>query len=217
MTLKYLGHSSFLIKTKGAGLVTDPYDSKMVGIHFPKTEANIVTISHHHKDHDSLDQIKGEPLIIDWPGEFEKMNIRIYGYQSYHDKNQGQERGENILYKIEAENITVLHCGDLGIIPDQKLIDEIGDVDILLVPVGGFFTINAEEAKEFAHMIEPSIIIPMHYNSKLLNQETFKNLTSVDEFLNKFGVEKKEPVDVLSFKKEDIVNEEEKIIVMKIV
>ena len=215
MNIRYLGHSSFLIKTKGASLVTDPYDSKMVGMHFPKTEANIVTISHHHQDHDSLEQIKGEPLVIDWPGEYEKMNIRVVGYQSFHDKTNGKERGENILYKIETENITVLHCGDLGIIPDQKFID-LGDIDILLITVGGFFTINATEAKEFAHMIEPSIIIPMHYNQKSLNQNNFKNLSPVDEFLNKYGVEKKQPVDILNFKKEDIVNEEEKIIVMKI-
>ena len=216
MNIKYLGHSSFLIKTKGASVVTDPFDPKMVGLKFPRTEADIVTISHHHRDHNYLEGIKGEPLVVDWPGEFEKMNVRVYGFQNYHDKSKGQERGENILYKIDAENITVLHCGDLGVIPDQKFLDEIGDIDILLIPVGGFFTINADEAKELAHMIEPSIIIPMHYNSKLLNQENFKNLLPVDDFLNKFGVEKKEPIDLLSIKKEDIVNEEEKIFVMKV-
>ena len=216
MNIKYLGHSSFLIKTKGASVVTDPFDPKMVGLKFPRTEADIVTISHHHRDHNYLEGIKGEPLVVDWPGEFEKMNVRVYGFQNYHDKSKGQERGENILYKIDAENITVLHCGDLGVIPDQKFLDEIGDIDILLIPVGGSFTINADEAKELAHMIEPSIIIPMHYNSKLLNQENFKNLLPVDDFLNKFGVEKKEPIDLLSIKKEDIVNEEEKKIVMKV-
>jgi len=216
MNIKYFGHSSFLIKTKGASLVTDPYDSKMVGMHFPKTDANIVTISHHHNDHDSLEQIKGEPLVIDWPGEYEKMGIRVIGFQNYHDKSQGKERGENILFKIESENITVLHCGDLGVIPDQKFIDDLGDIDILLIPVGGHFTINSSEAKEFAHMIEPSIIIPMHYNHKEINQNNFKDLSPVDEFLNKFGVEKKQPIDTLNFKKEDIINEEEKIIVMKI-
>lgn len=125
MEIKYLGHSSFLIKTKTAKIVTDPYDSHMVGLKFPKVEADIITISHHHQDHDKADQVGFSqtgvlPLVIDIPGEFEKQGIRIFGFKSYHDKKQGQERGENIIYKIEAEGISVLHCGDLGIVPNES-------------------------------------------------------------------------------------------------
>ncbi|NTU74485.1 MBL fold metallo-hydrolase, partial [Candidatus Roizmanbacteria bacterium] len=97
MDIKYLGHSSFFIKSKDARIVTDPYESAFVGIKFPKVEADIITISHHHKDHDEAAQIGGNPLILDWPGEFEKMGVRVFGYLSHHDKVQGAERGENVM------------------------------------------------------------------------------------------------------------------------
>jgi len=215
MVIKYLGHASFMIRTKGATIVTDPYDEEMVGLKFPKVEADIVTVSHDHKDHNQIKNIKGEPLIIDWPGEFEKKEVRIFGYKAYHDKKQGTERGENILYKFESEGITVLHCGDLGEVPDQAFIDNIGDIDILLIPVGGFYTIDADDAKEVCLRIEPSIIVPMHYYDSRLNQKSFEKLTPVDDFLKKFGVEKKEPVEELKVNKEELLEEESKIVVMK--
>lgn len=148
MQIKYLGHASFFIKTKDARAVTDPFDPKMVGLKFPKTEADVVTISHHHPDHDKSDAVAGTPLVLDWPGEYEKNGVRIFGFKSFHDKNQGSERGENILFKFEAENVSILHCGDMGVVPDQALLDEIGDIDILMVPVGGFYTIGPEDAVE---------------------------------------------------------------------
>ncbi len=216
MTIKYLGHSSFLIKTKGTSIITDPYDEEMVGLKFPKIESNIVTLSHHHKDHDQAKNVKGEPLVLDWPGEFEKNEVRVFGYMSYHDSEKGAKRGENILYKFESEGISVLHCGDLGEVPDQQFIDEIGDIDILLVPVGGFYTIDADAAKELCRRIEPSIIIPMHYNQNGLNQKTFEKLTPVDDFLKTIGTEKKEPVEELKVTKEELIDEEAKVVVMKI-
>ena len=145
MDIKYLGHSSFFIKGHQAKLITDPFDPKIVGLKFYKTEADIVTISHHHKDHDYLEQIYGNPLVIDWPGQYEKKEMRVYGFKSFHDKKLGEERGENIIFKVEDE-LSVLHCGDLGCLPDDKFLDEIGEVDILLAPVGGTYTIDAGEA-----------------------------------------------------------------------
>jgi len=186
----------------------------MTGIKFPKTEADIVTVSHQHSDHNFTSAITGEPLVVDWPGEFEKNGVRIFGYKSYHDKQQGAERGENILYKIEAENMSILHCGDMGIVPDQVLLDEMGEIDILMVPVGGFYTIDAEEAVEVVKKVEPSIVIPMHYNDPALDQKIFGKLTALDEFLKKFGIDKAEAVDQLTVKKENL-DEEMKIIPMK--
>lgn len=220
MDIKYLGHSSFLIKTKTAKIVTDPYDSEMVGLKFPKTEADIVTISHQHKDHNNIKAVQSpdsnfQPLIIDMPGEFEKMGVRIFGFQSYHDKTKGSERGENILYKIEAEGISVLHCGDLGVIPEEGFLESIGDVDILMVPVGGFYTINSDEAVQLVKKIEPAIVIPMHYNSDKLNQKNFDQLTSVSEFTKKFGVENLAPIPKLIYKKEEI-EQEMKVVVLEI-
>lgn len=220
MEIKYLGHSSFLIKTKTGKIVTDPYDSQMVGLKFPKVEADIITISHHHQDHDKADQVGFSqigvlPLIIDIPGEFEKQGIRIFGFKSYHDKNQGQERGENIIYKIEAEGISVLHCGDLGVVPNEGFLETIGDVDILLVPVGGFYTIGPDEAVDLIKKIEPSVVIPMHYNHPKINQQIFGKLASVEEFTKKFGIEKISPIPKFVYKKEE-ADEEMKVVVLEI-
>ena len=206
MTIKYLGHASFFIKSKDARVVTDPYDPS-IGIKFPKIEADIVTVSHDHPDHARPDLVQGAPLIIDWPGEFEKNGVRIFGYKSWHDKEKGAQRGENILFKIEIENISILHCGDMGVIPDDKLLDEIGEVDILLVPVGGHYTIDSSEAISFIKAVEPSIAIPMHYNDpSKLDQKVFKELTTLDEFAKKFeGAKVTE--DQLTIKKDELTEE----------
>jgi L-ascorbate metabolism protein UlaG (beta-lactamase superfamily) len=218
MEIKYLGHSSFLIKTKNAKLVTDPYDSEVVGFKFPKTEADLITISHNHKDHNFTKNIVGvngvDPLIIDMPGEFEKGGIRVFGFQSFHDKTKGSERGENILYKFEAEGISVLHCGDLGFVPEDSFIDALGEVDILMVPVGGVFTLDPEEAGQLVKKIEPQVIIPMHYNQPKLNQKSFEGLQPVSEFTKKFGVENIVPLPKLVYKKEEI-EQEMKVIVLE--
>src|SRR5450830_164474 len=219
MEIKYLGHSSFLIKTKTAKVVTDPYDPEMVGLKFPKTEADVVTVSHSHKDHNQIKNVSGingvDPLIIDMPGEFEKMGVRIFGFQSYHDKTKGSERGENILYKFEAEGLSVLHCGDLGVIPEESFLETIGEVDILMVPVGGFYTIDADEAFQLVKRIEPAIVIPMHYNHSKLDQKNFNQLTGVNEFTKKFGLDNPIPLPKLVYKKEEI-EQEMKVVVLEI-
>lgn len=216
MQIKYIGHASFFIRTKTAKIVTDPFDPKMVGLKFPKTEADIVTISHQHQDHNFLGQISGDPLVIDWPGEFEKNSVRVFGYQSYHDKERGAKRGENTLYKIEAEDISLLHLGDLGIALSEETVDAIGEVDILFVPVGGFYTIDAQDAQEVVKRVEPSVVIPMHYGSPQLNQEIFKELSLLSEFLGKYGVSESQAADQLVVKKEDLVAEEMKVVPLKI-
>ncbi|MDH7476298.1 MAG: MBL fold metallo-hydrolase [Microgenomates group bacterium] len=218
MEIKYLGHSSFFIRSKLAGkpetrLVTDPFDPAMVGRRFPKVEAEIVTVSHNHADHNQWNLVGGRPLVIDWPGQFEKQNIRIYGYRSYHDKKNGQERGENILYKIEAEGITILHCGDLGYIPEESFLDDLGEINILLVPVGGYYTIDASEAAELVKKIEPSIVVPMHY--KTADQKGLTELATVNDFLKKFGVETLKPEPKLVVRKEEL-GEELKIVLLEI-
>lgn len=216
MQIKYFGHASFYLKTKAARIVTDPFDSKMVGLKFPKTEVDIVTVSHGHADHNFLGQVSGDPLVIDWPGEFEKNDVRVTGYPTYHDKEKGAQRGENILYKIEAEEISLLHCGDLGWTLDDETVDQIGEIDILFVPVGGHFTIDANEAQEVAKKIEPSIVVPMHYGNPEMAPDLLKLLAPLAEFLNKFGVSEKDAVDQLTIKKEDLVAEEMKVIPLQV-
>lgn len=215
MQLKYLGHSSFLIKTKDAKVVTDPFDPKSVGMKYPKQEADVVTFSHQHADHNYGAGVSAEALVIDWPGESDKLGVRITGYPTFHDKEKGEQRGENTIFKIEADEISILHCGDLGHVLTDELVDEIGDVDILLIPVGGHYTIDASEAVSVIHKIEPSIVIPMHYNHEDLDQKTYKDLTGLDEFVTKYGSAPSETLDVLTIKKEDMP-EDTKLIVMKV-
>lgn len=212
MEIKYIGHSSFQIKTKTARVVTDPFDGKMVGMRYPKTEADIVTVSHHHHDHDMVNQIEGNPLVLDWPGQFEKMGVRMWGFQTFHDNKKGEERGKNIMYKFESEQISVLHCGDLGTIPDDSVLDEVGETDILLVPVGGTYTLDSGEAVELIKKIEPSIVIPMHFG---FPDGAMKELTPLSEFLKKIGAESVVPLEKLVVKKEDLLDLEMKVVVLK--
>lgn len=205
MEIKYLGHSSFLIKTKDAKCITDPYDPSFVGLKYPKQEADIVTVSHSHKDHSYTEQITGEPLILTWPGQFEKKGVRVWGYKTFHDTKEGVERGENIVYKIEAEGVNVLHCGDLGHGLTDAFLDEVGDVDVLLVPVGNKYTLGSNEAWDLVKKVEPAIVIPMHYNREGLSIE---GLSPLDEFLKKTGTEVGEQQDKLVLKKEDFALEQ---------
>lgn len=218
MEIKYLGHASFLIKSREVKIVTDPYDPS-IGMKFPKIEADVVTISHSHSDHNRADlvgkPVEGNQLVIDMPGEFEKLGARIFGYKSFHDKKQGAERGEIVMYKVEIEGMSVLHCGDLGCVPDDAFLDSIGEVDVLLVPVGGFHTINPDEAAELIKKIEPAIAVPMHYNHSKLNQKVFSQVAPLSEFLKKFGLESLPPVPKLVVRKEEL-EQEMKIIVMEI-
>lgn len=205
MDIKYFGHSAFFIRPKDAKVVTDPFDPKMTGIKFPKTEADIVTISHQHKDHNFKEGISGTPLFIEMPGEYEKNGVRITGYQTYHDKKKGEERGENVAYKIEADGISILHCGDLGVVWEDPFIDQLGEVDVLMVPVGGFYTIDANEAVELVKKIEPSLVIPMHYKTAKHNKDA--QIAPVDEFLKKMAVAGASPTAKLTIKKEDLLDE----------
>lgn len=216
MEIKYIGHSSFFIKTKTAKIVTDPFNPSMTGLKFPKIEADVVTISHNHADHNYVEGIKDTPLVIDWPGEFEKNEVRITGYPSFHDNKEGGERGPNTMYKFEAENISLLHCGDLGHMLTDAVIEEIGNVDILIIPTGGFYTINAEDAVKIIQEIEPSIVIPMHFKRPEMNQEQFAELQDINVFLKAMGADGTEPLEKFSVKKEDLNAEDQKVITLSI-
>lgn len=214
MDIKYLGHASFFMKSKDGRLVTDPFDSS-IGLKFPKTETDVVTISHEHADHNSLKNVEGNYLRINMPGEYEKSGIRISGYATYHDGKKGAERGENTMYKIETEHIHILHCGDLGHVLDDDFIEMIGEVDVLMVPTGGFYTIDSAQAVELVKKIEPSIVIPMHYNRKGLDEKMFEQVKPVDDFLKQIGAEGVQPVQKLTIKKEDLQGET-KVVLMEL-
>lgn len=209
MTISWYGQACFKITDKNATLVTDPFDAK-IGLKPPRTEANIVTVSHSHYDHNNIGAIKGEPIIVDGPGEYSVKGVEIKGIACYHDNKQGKERGMNTIYTIETEGIKICHLGDLGHILSDEQIDKIGNVDILLIPVGGKYTIDTQEAIEVINQIEPRIIIPMHYKVNGLNID----LDKVDKFAKEMGASKQ--VSKLTIKKKELPSEETETIIMEV-
>lgn len=190
MEIIRLGHSSFRIKGKQASIVTDPFSSDSVGIKFPKVEARIVTISHNHGDHNYKEGVSGNPVFIEGPGEYEIADVFIRGISTFHDSKNGEERGKNTVYNFYLDNIHLAHLGDLGHTLSDSQMEQLGDVDILFIPVGGLYTIDAEKASEVVAKIEPQIVIPMHYHEERLNQSSFGSLGKLDEFFKEMGKEK---------------------------
>lgn len=187
MEITYLGHSSFRLKGKTATVVTDPFKSEFVGLKFPKTDADIVTVSHNHSDHNFVSAVEGAPFIISDPGEYELKGISVFGYSWFHDQKSGAERGENIIYMIEMDGLQVCHLGDIGADLPANLLDEIGASDILMIPVGGSVTIDSGKAVSLVQQLEPSIVLPMHYKASGM-KDIFKDLEPVDAFLTKAGI-----------------------------
>lgn len=187
MEITYLGHASFRLKGKQATVVTDPYAND-IGLKFPKhVAADILTVSHDHTDHNATDQVEGAPYIIKGPGEYEIKGIGVVGVRAYHDDKKGEERGGNTIYRIEIDGVAIVHLGDLGHMPTTSQVEDIGEVDVLLIPVGGFYTIDATKAVEVINELEPSIVIPMHFNRPEMNQEIFKDVTDLAAFLKAMG------------------------------
>lgn len=191
MDIQYVGHSSFRIRGKEGIVITDPFNSS-VGFNFPALRADVVTISHDHGDHNNILGVKPtanrkEPYIIAHPGEYEVGGISVYGYHSWHDGSQGSERGENVMYSIFMEDVHVLHLGDLGHRLDEKIIESIPDVDVLLCPVGGVYTIDPKVASEVISFLEPAYVIPMHYRTGEHNAEMFGDLATLEDFMKEYG------------------------------
>lgn len=215
MEITYLGHSSFKLRGKTVTVVTDPYDASMVGIKFPKhTAADIVTVSHDHSDHNAVDQIEGNPFVVQGAGEYEIKGVEIVGLSVFHDAQKGAERGGNTMYRIKVDGVSIVHLGDLGhtLISDQ--VDSLDGVDVLIVPVGGVFTIDAVQAAEVVGEVGPLIVIPMHYNRPELQQKTFGKLLPVTAFLKEMGKEGLQPAPKLTISK-DKLPEELQVVVLQ--
>jgi len=170
MRLEYLGHSSFLItRDDGTRILTDPYKSGSfqgaVGYGPIKCAADIVTVSHDHDDHNYVADVEGNPLVIKEDGSFEPKGIPIVGIVTDHDDKGGKERGKNIVFKFCVDGINFVHLGDLGRALSADEIAKIGDVDVLLIPVGGYFTIDAATANIVTNQLKPKVVIPMHYKT----------------------------------------------------
>lgn len=182
MKIEYLGHSCFkLTESTGTSVICDPYD-EAVGYDLPEMSADAVTVSHHHYDHDAVKSVKGSPVIIDKECSYDLPGVEINAIKSFHDGEEGKLRGGNLIFKFRMDGIDVCHLGDLGEECSSALIDELLPVNVLLIPVGGTYTIDAEMAKEYVDRIMPEVVIPMHYRDKGCKLDIDK----VDAFLNLF-------------------------------
>ena len=199
MIITHYGHSCFQIQNGDLVITTDPFDPK-IGLTPPRSHADIVTVSHQHYDHNYVDSIPGQPFIIQWPGEYESKGIFINGIESFHDNQNGQLRGKNIIFIFEIEQIKIAHLGDFGQdkLTDQQ-IEKLSSVDVLLIPVGGKYTIDGELAAKITNQLEPKIVIPMHYSVPNLNID----IDNSDRFVKEIGLETQK-VPKLSIKKKDL-------------
>jgi len=213
----WYGQSCFKVKGKNASVVIDPYNPDSTGLSPLKLEADIVCVTHDHGDHNNAAVVKGvrenqTPFIISGPGEYEISGVNIVAVDSFHGDKDGSERGKNTIYHLEIDEVNIVHLGDFG---QKKLTQEqaetLSTCDVLLIPVGGTYTIGAKDAPDIIAQLEPKIIIPMHYKlegSKL-------DLEGVDKFLSAMGKEKLEVISKLSVSLEKLPEEVEIVVLEK--
>jgi L-ascorbate metabolism protein UlaG (beta-lactamase superfamily) len=217
MNINWKGHSCFEISAspEKGGAVTiliDPFGDG-IGLKLPrKMEADIVLTTHNHPGHSNIKALSNSPFVIDCPGEYDIKDVYIKGISAFHDNSQGKEYGRTAIYTIETEGLKLCHLGDLGqkeLTTDQ--LEAIGDIDILMIPVGGTETIDARDAMKIMEQIEPRITIPMHFKTAGSNAK----ISGIEDFLKSLGVKSLQPEPKLSIKKKDILPEEAKIVLLE--
>ncbi|MCX7982977.1 MAG: MBL fold metallo-hydrolase [Syntrophales bacterium] len=184
MEITWFGHAAFLIKAAdGSRLVIDPYESGAYGgaIGYGRidVEADVVITSHGHADHNGTKDLRGSFTLVDRVGEFKAKSFNIKTVLTSHDSSGGKERGNNLISIVEVDDLKIVHLGDLGHALSAETVHVLGKVHILLIPVGGFFTIDAREATRLMEQIAPSITIPMHYRTEKCSLP----ISGVEEFL----------------------------------
>lgn len=213
MDIYWYGQSCFRLKGKTSSVVIDPFLPDFIGLKLPKDlQADVVLQTHNHQDHNNTSAVSGSPMVFSGPGEYEIKGIVLTGVASFHDDQQGTERGLNTIFHINMDGINIVHLGDLG---QSKLteeqLNEIGQTDILLIPVGGVYTIDAQNAANIIAQLEPRVIIPMHYSIEGLRAE----LQGVDSFVKQMGIEQPEELAKFTATK-DKLPDEPQLIVLKI-
>jgi L-ascorbate metabolism protein UlaG (beta-lactamase superfamily) len=200
MVITWYGQACFKIQSGELVIAIDPF-SKEIGLTPPRFRADLVLVTHSHYDHSNSQAIAGDPFLISGPGEYEVKGVYVRGIETFHDANQGKERGKNTIYTLDLEELRLLHMGDFGEakVRDETL-EQIGAVDVLMLPVGGVYTIAAEEAARLAKQIEPAIVIPMHYKIPGI----LPKLEGVEKFLKEMGAGATTPQEKLTLKKKDV-------------
>jgi len=213
MEIKWHGQACFSIKTKDKSIVIDPYEDLGWGI--PKLRGDLILVTHDHRDHNNIKAVaktseEVNQFVINGPGEYEIGGVFITGISASHDSKGGEERGMTTLYSINADNVTICHLGDLGTQLSNEQLDALDGVDVLLIPVGGTFTIDAGEAVKVVSQIEPRIVIPMHYALPNLKHK----LDSVEKFIKELGLAPEE-TETFKFQVSDLPAEETKLVILK--
>lgn len=193
MKITYLGHATFLLESGPTAVLIDPYNEK-VGYPVPRLTPSVVLVSHEHGDHNHLAMAGGQPKVIrgladgKWQPIKEKVDgVAIASVPTYHDASQGKERGLNTVFIVEAEGLRVVHLGDLGHSLDDAAVGAIGRPDVLMIPVGGHYTIDAVQAREIVNRLKPAIVIPIHYKTEV---NPTSPITTVDDFVAGFRASK---------------------------
>jgi L-ascorbate metabolism protein UlaG (beta-lactamase superfamily) len=190
MEITYLGHACFKLKSKeGMTLIMDPFNPEFVGMTLAKDVADIVTVSHEHRDHSAVEMITGpvvrpNTFVIDKEGEYEIGGIEISAIRTYHDKAEGTEKGKNLIVYVRMDGVNVLHLGDLGHKLSEAQIEKIGSVDVVMAGVGGDSALEIDETMDLMKDLQPAYIIPMHYKMPGMT-ETFAKKHTLQEFLDK--------------------------------
>jgi len=209
MEITWYGHSCFRLRGKEGTVITDPF-GKDAGYEWARPRADLVTLSHEHDNHNAWQRVAGDPKVVHGPGEYEINNIFITGIGSFHDNKKGAERGRNTIYLIEFEDMRICHLGDLGHTPNEAQAEALSGLDVLFVPVGGVSALNAAQAAEVVSQLEPRVVIPMHYKTKVFTGK----LDGLDKFLKEMGhtsVEEQETLKI-THSSDD---EETKLVVLK--
>ena len=192
MKITWLGHSAFrLEESTGTTVVTDPYAESLVGYRMQRVNADAVTLSHHHRDHDEVSRVAGSPQVFDTVGAWEVKGVDITSMHSWHDPEQGSKRGPNLIFKYRMDGVDLCHLGDIGEECDAETGDLIGTVNVLMIPVGGNYTIDAAQAKEYVDFLMPDIVIPIHFRTP----SCAVDIGRLDDFLDLFDDEQIVRVD----------------------
>ncbi|MFA5933388.1 MAG: MBL fold metallo-hydrolase [Microgenomates group bacterium] len=202
MDIYWLGQSCFKIKGKTATIVIDPFNPEFTGLKLPKDlDAQVALSTHSHEDHNNVAAVTGSPLVIAGPGEYEVAGVSVEGIATFHDNANGAEKGTNTAYHLLVDGINIVHLGDLGHKLTESQLSKIDSTDILMIPVGGKFSLDAELAVEVVAQLEPKIVIPMHY---LIPELKIEGLEKVDAFLKEMGAENAEVQPKLSITRDKL-------------
>lgn len=189
MQIKWFGQSAFLLTSQaGTRILIDPY-GRLLRYRMPRVEADIVLVTHEHRDHNQVQVVVGDYLLVNEPKEYNYGDgeVLISGFKTFHDKVNGTKKGDNLVFRIQVDDLTICHCGDLGHLLSEEQSQAIGKVDILMAPVGGRMTINGKEAAQLMRQLQATITIPMHYRTKALSPLGILIFDKVDKFLEASG------------------------------